>query len=407
MSITDITLRSAKLSEKPFKIYDERGLYVLVNGSGKYFRLDYRFKDKRKTLSIGVYPDISLAIARERRDDARTLLAQGVDPSELKKLTKQKNITRTENTFEYIALEWISKQAAGWTESHKIKVLSRLKNDVFPLVGESPIAEITAPVLLELLHAIESRGTIDTAHRVKQTCSQIFRYAMATGKAERDSAADLRGALGVIKKSHFPTITEPKKIGELLRAIHGLSGSYVVRYAVQFAPLVFVRPGELRRAEWNEFNFHLCEWRIPKEKMKMRVEHIVPLAKQVVKILQDLQKYTGHGKYLFPSVRTDSRPMSENTVNAALRRLGYTTDEFTGHGFRAMASTRLHEMGYKTEWIERQLSHGERNAVKAAYNHAEYLPERRKMMQEWADYLDDLRTGNSSCKIIPFKSAAK
>lgn len=405
MQIKDVALRNAKFYDKPFKIYDERGLYVLINRSGKYFRLDYRFNGKRKTLSIGVYPDTSLTDARKKRDEARTLLAKGVDPSELKKITKREDITRSANTFESIGREWVSKQAPGWTPGHLDKVLNRLENDVFPVIGGSPVSEITTSELLSLLRKIESRGAVDTAHRAKQTCSQIFRYAIATGKAERDPAADLRGALQAIKKSHYPTITEPRKIAELLRAIEGYSGSYVVKYALQLAPLFFVRPGELRNAEWLEVDMDRREWRIPAAKMKTRVAHIVPLARQAIKILQDLHNYTGNGKYLFPSVRTDRRPMSENAVNAALRRLGYTTEEFTGHGFRAMASTSLHEQGWSSDVIERQLAHGERNPVKAAYCHAEYLPERRKMMQEWASYLDNLKNGGAE-KIIPFKSAA-
>ena len=403
MPLTDVTIKNAKLREKPYKLHDEKGLYVLVTRSGKYFRFDFRILNKRKTLALGVYPDTSLSDARGKRDDARKLIAREVDPCELKKIEKRAKLIRATNSFEAIAREWISKQAGSWTESHTEKVLSRLEKDLFPVIGGKAITEVTAPEILALLRKIENRGAIDTAHRAKQNCSQIFRYAIATGRAARDPAADLRGALHSIKKNHYPTITEPRKIGELLRAIDGYSGSCVVRYSLQLAPLLFVRPGELRNAEWSEFDLERCEWRIPAGKMKMKVEHIVPLAKQVIQIVKELHAYTGHGRYLFPSVRTDSRPMSSNTVNASLRRLGYTTDEMTGHGFRAMASTSLHEQGWSSDIIERQLSHGERNPVKAAYNHAEYLPERRKMMQSWADYLDGLRAVG---KIIPFVPAA-
>jgi integrase len=403
MPLTDVTIKTSKLNEKPYKIYDEKGLYVLINRSGKYFRFDFRINGKRKTLALGIYPDVSLKDAREKRDDARKLVAKDIDPCELKRVEKRAKFVRATNSFEAIAREWVSKQSGTWTASHQEKVLCRLENDVFPVVGGKPVAEITAFDLLALLRKIENRGAIDTAHRAKQNCSQVFRYAIATGRAERDPAADLRGALHSIKKNHYPTITEPKKIAELLRAIDGYSGSIIVKFSLQLAPLLFVRPGELRNAEWSEFDLDRCEWRIPASKMKMRIEHLVPLSEQAIKIINELHNYTGYGKYLFPSVRTGSRPMSSNTVNAALRRLGYTQTEMTGHGFRAMASTSLHEQGWSSDIIERQLAHGERNPVKAAYNHAEYLPERRKMMQFWANYLDDLKAGG---KIIPFMATA-
>lgn len=404
MPLTAIALKAAKKKEKAYKLYDEKGLYVLVNTSGqKYFRFDFRIHGKRKTLALGVYPDVSLSDAREKRDDARKLIAKEVDPCELKRNKKREKFIRASNSFEAVAREWISKQSGTWSKSHTEKVLRRLEKDIFPLIGGKPVANITAPELLALLRKIENRGAVDTAHRAKQNCSQVFRYAIATDRAERDPAADLLGALSSIKKKHFPTITEPRKIGELLRAIDGYTGSYVVGYALQLAPLLFVRPGELRNAEWAEFDMERFEWRIPAEKMKMKVEHIVPLSIQAIKFINELYNYTGHGRYLFPSVRTESRPMSDNTVNAALRRLGYSSDEMTGHGFRAMASTSLHEKGWSSDIIERQLAHGERNQVKAAYNHAEYLPERRKMMQSWADYLDGVKTTG---KVIPLRSAA-
>jgi integrase len=404
MSLTDTTIRNAKPKDKPFKLSDEKGLYLLIAPTGKYFRFDYRFNGKRKTLALGVYPDVSLATARDKRNEARTQVANGVDPCELRKITKRTKEEQAANSFEAVAREWFTKnKVSKWTESHASKVLTRMERDIFPWIGSKPIIEVKAPELLAALRRIESRGAVDTAHRAKQDCSQIFRYAISTGRGERDPAADLRGALQPIKKNHFPAITTPSRMRELLRALEGYSGSFVVKCALRLAPLVFVRPGELRQAEWKEISFDLEEWRIPGEKMKMNVMHIVPLSPQALDILKELHPLTGHGKYVFPSIRTESRPMSENSVNAALRRLGYMQDEMTGHGFRAMASTSLHEQGWPSDVIERQLSHGERNPVKAAYNHAEHLPERRKMMEAWANYLDRLKNGG---KIVPIKAAA-
>ena len=398
MPLTDVAIRNAKPKEKPYKITHEKGMYVLVNRTGKYFRLDYRFNGKRKTLALGVYPYTTLAKANELLLVAKTHLANGLDPGKLKKLQKREDKVRARNTFKQIALRFITQKAnTTWSPNHKQKVLGRFEKDVFPVLGHRPITEITASELLDILQRIQDRGAIDTAHRVKQSCSQVFRHAINKEKVlDRNPIADLQGALPSINKKNFATITEPRKIGELLRAIEGYSGSHVSRYALQFAPLVFVRPGELRHSEWSEIDFERAEWRIPAHKMKMKIEHLVPLSSQVLKLLTELYNYTGDGKYLFPSIRTNSRPMSENTVNAALRRLGYTKDEFTGHGFRAMASTSLHEQGWKSEIIELQLSHKIANEVKAAYCHATYLPERRKMMQAWADYLDGLKAGETS-----------
>lgn len=404
MPLTDVTIKNAKLKQKPYKLYDEKGMYILVRKSGKYFRLDYRFNGKRKTLALGVYPETTLTRARRLRDEARLNVMDGIDPSELKRAIKIEGRKKAQNTFEPIAREFITMMGENkWTDSHTKKVLNRLIKDVFPIIGHRPIAEITAPEILDLLERVQDRGAIDTAHRVKQSCSQIFRYAIVRRRLiTSDPTRDLKGALIPTEKKHFATITDPREIGGLLRAIESYSGSQITRYALQLAPLLFVRPGELRSAEWSEINFELSEWRIPASKMKMRQEHIVPLSHQAVKLLKDLASYTGSGKYLFPSVRSNHRPMSDNTINGALRRLGYTKDEFTGHGFRAMASTSLHAQGWKSDFIERQLSHGERNQVKAAYNHAEYLPERKKMMQAWADYLDGLKRGG---EIIPINSA--
>ena len=404
MPLTDTAIRNAKPKDKPYKITDEKGLYLLIRSTGKYFRFDYRFNGKRKTLALGVYPDISLAKARERRNEARTQVANDIDPSELKKIVKHTRAEQTTNCFEAVAKEWFTQTMPGWTKKHAEKVLTRLERDIFPWIGGKPVSEIKATELTDVIRRIEDRGALETARRAKYDCSRIFRYAINYKKcAEHNTAADVCCSSQFKKVMHFSAITEPRKIGELLRAIDGYSGSFIVKCALRLSPLVFVRPGELRHAEWQEIDLERKEWRIPAEKMKMWAMHIVPLSWQAVEILEELQPYTGQGKYLFPSIRTGSRPMSENSVNAALRRLGYTKEEMTGHGFRSMASTSLHEQGWKSDVIERQLAHNERNLVKAAYNHAAHLPERRKMMNAWANYLDGLKAGS---KIVPIKAVA-
>ncbi len=391
MRLTNVVVLNAKLQEKPYKLIDGRGLYVLVNKAGKYFRWDYRFAGKRKTLALGVYPEISLKEAREKHEDLRRLLARDIDPMEVKKQKKAEVQAEVENTFEFVAREWFVKNKSVWTARHADTIISRLQNNIFPWLGAAEISAISAPMLLEALRRIEERGALETAHRVKQICGQVFRYAIATGRAERDPSFDLRGALAPTKSKSMATITDPKKIGILMRAIDGYQGSLITRCALKFAPLTFVRPGELRHAEWTEINFDESEWKIPSEKMKMRTVHIVPLSARAIAILKEIQPLTGNGKYVFPSLRSGGRPMSNNTILVALRSMGYTKDEMTGHGFRAMASTLLHEQGWPSDVIERQLAHSERNSVKAAYNHAQYLPERRRMMQAWADYLESLR----------------
>lgn len=393
LALTDTKVRSLKNRAKQYKVADGRGLFLVVSPTGsKYWRFRYRFVDREKSLAIGVYPDISLAEARDKAHEARKLLANEIDPGADKQNKKRARKLAAANTFEAIAREWFRKYSAQWVESHGGRVLNRLEKDVFPYVGSRPITELSAPEILTVLQRIESRGAIETAHRTHQNFGQIFRYAIATGYAQNDPCPHLRGALKPIQQRHHASIVDPKKIGDLLRAIHSYEGFFVTKCALRFAPLVFVRPGELRQAEWCEINLEAAEWRIPAEKMKMREQHIVPLAKQAIEILQELHMLTGRGKYIFPSIRTSKRPMSENTVLGALRRLGYTTDEMTGHGFRSMASTLLNEQGWNRDAIERQLAHAERNNIRAAYNYAEYLPERRKMMQHWADYLDSLIT---------------
>jgi len=391
MPLTDTAIRNAKSREKQYKLFDEKGLYVLVMPAGKYFRLDYRFGGKRKTLALGVYPDVKLKEARSKRDEARTMIRNGVDPLVLKKQTKAMLAEGAANSLEAVAREWFAKNRHIWTEGHSRTIISRLENNVFPWLGKKNVAVITPPELLTLLRRIENRGAIETAHRVKQICGQVFRYAIATGRADRDPSADLRGALPPSKPKHMATITGPAKIGGLLRSIDGYEGHMITRCALKLAPLVFVRPGELRKAEWSEINLDLADWKIPAEKMKMRAPHIVPLSRQAVAVLRELEPLTGRGKYVFPSLRSSERPMSNNTVLAALRRMDYGKNDMSVHGFRAMASTILHEQGWPSEAIERQLAHAERNSIKAAYNHARYLTERRQMMQAWADYLESLK----------------
>lgn len=399
--LTDKAIRNAKPAPKLCKLWDEKGLYLLITlAGGKLWRFKFRFGGRENLLALGSYPDTSLKQARERRDTARKQIEAGIDPSAHRKMEKAK---RGADTFEGIAREWLEKFSGGWAESHAETVKRRLERDVFPWLGGRPAREIAPPELLAVLRRIESRGALETAHRVKQVCGQVFRYAVATGRVERDPSGDLRGALPPVKERHHAALTRPDDVGALLRAIDGYRGSFVVRCALRLAPLVFVRPGELRKAEWSEFDLDDATWRIPPERMKMRREHIVPLSRQAVSILRELHPLTGAGRYLFPSARTTLRPMSEVAVLAALRRMNYSRDEMTGHGFRTIASTMLNEMGFPADAIERQLAHGEPNAVRDAYNRAEHLATRRAMMQQWADYLDNLASG---AKVIPLLASA-
>lgn len=398
MPLSDTAIRNAKPADKPRKLADGGGLYIEVAPSGgKWWRFKYRFDGKEKRLSLGVYPDVGLKEAREKHAEARKLLAAGVDPSANKKAVKAARGDRAANSLEVVAREWYASRAPSWKENHSSKIIRRLEVDIFPWLGTRPITEISAPDLLTVLRRIESRGALETAHRALACCGQIFRYAIATGRAQRDPAADLRGALPPVSTKHFPTITDPLKIGELLRAIDGYSGTYQTRYALRLAPMLFVRPGELRKAEWVEFDLDKAEWRIPAERMKMKTTHLVPLPAQAVAVLRELHHISGAGKFVFTGARTTTLPMSENTINAALHRMGYK-GEFVGHGFRHMASTLLNEQGFNRDAIERQLAHAERDGVRAAYNYAEYLPERKRMMQAWADYLEGLAKG---ANIIP------
>ncbi|MBL8438410.1 MAG: integrase arm-type DNA-binding domain-containing protein [Zoogloeaceae bacterium] len=402
MALTDTAVRRAKPTEKARKLADEKGLYLLIQPTGgKLWRLDYRFNGVRKTLALGSYPDVSLASARERRDDARKLLANDIDPGEYRKIQKAAKIERAANSFEVVAREWFAKHSPNWAASHADKIIQRLEKDVFPWLGRRPIGEIKAPEVLACLRRIETRGALDTAHRAQQNCGQVFRYAVATGRAERDPTGDLRGALPTAKVGHFAAITDPDEVGALLRAMDDVSATFVVKCALRLAPLLFVRPGELRTAEWAGIDFDKAQWCYFVTKTK--TEHLVPLATQAVAILRELHALTGTGRYVFPGARTNGQPMSNGAVDVALRRAGYSTrEEQSGHGFRAMARTILHqEMGIAPEVIEHQLAHRVPDALGTAYNRTKFLVQRREMMQRWADYLDKLRDG---AEVIPIRA---
>lgn len=396
-SLTDVKIRQARPQDKPYKLADGHGLYLLINASGsKLWRFDYRYSRKRNTLALGSYPDVSLAKARKQHMKAREALADGRDPALERRIRREAGA----NTFAGVADEWLGKARKGWSESHAKTVRYRLDRYLMPRLGHRPIGEIMPPEMLRVLKPLADRP--DTARRAKQIAGQVFRYAVANGLAERDPTADLKGALPAGKVRRRAAITDPRKVGPLLRAIDGYEGHPVVRAALRLAPLVFVRPGELRHMEWKEIDFERAEWRIPAEKMKMGEAHIVPLARQALAILEDIQPLTGRGRYVFPGVRTSTRPISENTLNAAIRRQGFTKDEMTAHGFRAMASTLLNEQGWPPDVIERQLAHAERNKVRAAYNRASHMEERRRMMQSWADHLDGLAQG---ADVVPIRRA--
>lgn len=403
--LSDIQVRNAKPQEKEYRIFDGGGLNLLVTPSGgKLWRMKYRLNGKCKQLSFGAYPAITLADARQRREDAKKLLANGVDPGETKKAQKASQGEQDANTFEVIAREWHSNFAHTWVASHAQHKLERLEKNVFPWIGKRPIKDITAPDVLAVLRRMESRNILDTAHRVRFECGAIFRYAIATGRAERDPSADLKGALPPVKNGHHAAPTDPKAVAPLLRAIDEFQGSFVVKCALQLAPILFVRPGELRAAEWSEIDFDSAEWNIPAEKMKMKIAHLVPLSRQAVEILESLRPLTGHSKYIFPGHRSPLRCMSDNALNAALRRMGFEKSEITTHGFRAMARTILDEvLQVRPDFIEHQLAHAVRDPNGRAYNRTAHLVERKKMMQLWADYLDGLKFGS---KVIPLRRQA-
>jgi integrase len=400
MSLTELAIRSAKPQAKPYKVYDEKGLFLLVKPNGaRLWRFKYAHAGAEKLLSLGAYPDVPLKRARAKRDEARKLVADAIDPSAKRKAEKA---ARAES-FAAVAQEWLGTKKETLSESTWLRDRDQLVKLVGPYLGNRPIADIEAPELLAVLKRLERRGVRDTAHRVRAVCGRVFRYAIATGRAKRDVSADLKGALAPKGSQSYAAITEPSKVGQLLRAIAGYDGQPTTHAALRLAPYVFVRPGELRAAEWPEFDLSSAEWRIPAERMKMGEAHLVPLSRQAVIILRELEPLTGEGRYVFPAIGPQIRPMSENTLGAALRRLGYSSDEMTAHGFRSLASTLLNEQGWHPDLIELQLAHKERNKVRAAYNRAQRVAERRKMMQAWADYLDALRSGG---KVIPIRSRA-
>jgi integrase len=386
--LKDIAVKNAKPGQSVRKMSDGNGLVLIIHPNGsKYWSYRYRYLGKEKSLSLGVYPEVSLAEARDKLMDARKLVSAGDDPSEVKKAKKRQKILSAENHFEAVAREWHKSRLNTWSENYAGKVMTSMEQDVFPKIGSRPIAEIMAPELLAMLRIVEKRGAIETAHRIKQNCGLVFSYAIATGRAERNPAADLKMALSTPKREHNKYL-KAEELPEFLEKLNAYPG-YQTKLALRFLLLTFVRTIELRGAEWSEIDFDKAEWRIPAERMKMRQGHIVPLSEQALAILKELKLLNGQWRYVFPNERKPIQHISENNLLYALYRMGYH-GRATGHGFRATASTILNEHGFSTDHIERQLAHAERNKVRAAYNHAQYLPERRKMMQWWADYLDSI-----------------
>lgn len=403
MPLTDTACKQAKPTGKTCRMFDGGGMYLEISpAGGKWWRLKYRFDHREKRLSLGTYPAVSLKDARARRDEARKLLANDIDPGDNRRALKASRAEQAANTFEVLAREWYEKHEAGWSPTYSKPLMSLFERDIFPWIGSRPVAEIQPPELLAVLRRIESRRALETAHRARSNCGQVFRYAIATGRAERDPSADLRGALTPVVGKHLAAVTDPENVGPLLRALDGYDGSPVVAAALRLAPLVFVRPGELRTAEWAAIDLDKAEWAFTTSKTK--TQHIVPLAPQAVSILRDLRPLTGNGRYVFPCATTNARPMSNNAILAAMRRLGIPTTEMCGHGFRAMARTLLDEvLSFRPEVIEQQLAHAVRDPLGRAYNRTAHLAERRRMMTVWADYLDKLKV---DVKVIPMRQRA-
>ncbi|MDH3609675.1 MAG: integrase arm-type DNA-binding domain-containing protein [Gammaproteobacteria bacterium] len=393
MPLNALKAKQAKPKERDYKISDEKGLYLHIKISGaKYWRLKYRIAGKEKLLALGVYPIVSLKEARERRDEARIAIANGLDPSEIKRNSKLNRINGEKNNFKITAYEWYEKQFPQWSDSHSKRVKNAIDRDLSTTLGNRPIISITHTEILDCLRKIEARGSIETAHRVKQIAGQIFRYAVATGRAERDPTSDLKGALPAPQKNHLAAITDPEEVGKLLLAIDSYEGSFTVQNALKLAPLVFVRPTELRHAELDEINLDDAEWLIPAKKMKSKRDHIVPLSKQAANILENQLQLTMIEKYVFPSARSLNRPMSDNAILVALRSMGIPKEKMSGHGFRAMARTLLdEELGFPVDIIEHQLAHAVKDRTGRAYNRTSHLVRREEMMQKWADYLDSLK----------------
>jgi len=398
MKLSDTKIRAAKPRDKSYKLADGGGMYLLIHkNGGKYFRVDYRFGGKRKTLALGTYPDMSLREARDRLYTVKKQIADGIDPGLVRRLEKA---GAKENTFKAVAEEFLAANEKKWSSSHHRHITECFERDVYPWIGARPLKDLSAVEVLATLRRIVDRGAVETAARTKQFIGQAIRYGIATGRAERDVTQDLRGALPSPAKGHYNAITDGKTLGKLLRDIEAYRGSFVVRTALQLQPMLFVRPANLVQMEWSELNLGAAEWRIPADKMKMKDKHIVPLPHQAVALLRDIQPLTGGGRYVLAD--RQGKHISRETPGATLRRLGYQGIH-TAHGFRTTASTILHEQGFHSDMIERQLAHAERNSVKAAYCHAEYLPERRKMMQAWADYLDGLKDG---ADIVPIRTTS-
>lgn len=402
MPLTDTQVRTATAADRPRKLTDERGLFLLVNPNGsKLWRLKYRIEGREKLLALGAYPDVTLRKARDRRDEARKLLADGIDPSAERK--REREAASGADTFGALAEEWFEHTRHTWTEGHAVTVRSRLDRDVLPFMAKRPIAAIQAPDVLEVLRRVEARGAIESAHRIRTICNQVFAHGIATGRASMNPAAMLPAkALRQPVARPMAALLKPADFATLLQQIEAYAGTPVVRAAFRLAPLVFVRPGELRAAEWSEIDLAGARWIIAPERMKLAKankadaarSHIVPLSRQAVDILRDLQPLTGRGRFVFPSARGQARPMSEAALTAALRALGYTGEQMHWHGFRSIASTMLNEAGYNPDAIEAQLAHVPASKVRAAYNRAAYLPEREAMMQAWADYCDRLKAGD-------------
>ena len=414
MALTDTFVRQVKHTGKPTgdKYTDGGGMYLLVKAAGRYWRMDYTHADKRKTLALGVYPEVSLAKARQRRANARELLAEGLDPGAAKRAQKLATRVAAANTFEAVAREFHVTQATGWSPRYAARWIERMEKDLFPYIGKLTLPAITAPVLLDALRKVEKRGANETAHTLRQTAGQVFRYGVQTGRCERSPVTDLHGALKPIVVKHMAAVLEPAKAGELLRAIDGYTGQPMTRAALALSALLFQRPGNIRQMEWAWIDLDKAMLTIPSQDMKRRLaqklngrRHFVPLAPQAIAVLKELQPLTGHGRFVFPSLRTGERAMSDNTINAALRRMGFPSDEMSAHGFRAMARTLMIERihGISADVIEAQLAHGKSGPLGAAYDRAEFMEQRRRMMGEWADYLDRLRRG---ADVVPIGRAA-
>lgn len=406
MALTDAALRTAKPTDKPYKLSDGKGLFALVHPNGsKYWRLKYRYDGKEKTLALGVYPETGLKEARQRCDDARKLLANDTDPGTVKKVQKAARLADAENSFKAVSIEWLSKQKPAWSEGHYDRVYARLENNAWPKLGKLPISSIMPVTVLEALREIEKRNAHYMAGRVKETVGQVMRYAVATGRAEYDPTPSLRGALTAHVTKHMASVTDPKRVGEILRMFDAFTGSHAVRVALNLAPLVFARPGELRQMRWDELDLNGKLWDLPRGRMKMRESHLVPLSTQAVALIEEMRPHSGHLEHVFPGARDPKRAMSNAAINAALRRLGIDTqEELTGHGFRAMARTILRErLGFDSEWVESQLSHKKQGALGSAYDRTTFIEQRKEMMQAWADYLDKLKAG---AEVIPFPKVA-